>query len=80
MRKEYAHTCKFGDCQQPAELTSDESQVVNHFTKSKNSKKEMINKEYAISSHPTVKVNGYCRYHNWFEDKDNCKKRCRNEK
>ena len=66
MRKEYEHTCKFGDCQQPAELISDKSQIaVMQCTKNDKGK----NLEYRSHNYPTIKVNGFCRYHNWFDEK-----------
>jgi len=70
-KKEYPNTCKFGECQQPSELTSDKS-IINKYC-TKNEKGKEIS--YILHAHPAVKVNGYCRYHNWFEDRNTVKKR-----
>ena len=76
MRKEYENTCKFGDCQQPSELASDKSQTAKQCAKNDKGK----NLEYKIHAYSTVKVNGYCRYHNWFDEKKESKILCHNEK
>ena len=61
MLKRLKATCKFNECEQKAELCKDKS-ILKVFR----TKVNCIEKDYICHSYQTVKLNGYCYYHNRF--------------